>query len=101
MKRKILALLLAVCAAFALFGVAACKKKDTKCSKYDIYASYDAETCTLTGTVDFTYYNNTDNETSELKFNLYGNAFRENALHKPVSSSYETRAYYSGKSYGG
>ncbi|MDE5721272.1 MAG: M1 family metallopeptidase [Clostridia bacterium] len=101
MKRKILALLLAACAACALLGVAACKKQNTKTSKYDIYASYDAETCTLTGTVDFTYYNNTDNELSELKFNLYGNAFRENALHKPVSSSYENRAYYAGKSYGG
>jgi len=81
---------------------AACSKKSSEnISAYEIYASYDSEKQTVTGVVDFCFYNSTDNELGELKFNLYGNAFRENATHKPVSSSYESRAYYSGKNYGG
>ena len=100
MKKRIVSLLLIICAAVAVFSFAGCKKKSAKVSEYEIFASYDSETRTLTGAVDFTYYNSTDNEFTELKFNLYGNAFRENALHKPVSSSYEARAFYDGKSYG-
>lgn len=70
-------------------------------SEYKIFAIYNDETRTLTGTVDFDYYNNTDNEITDLKFNLYGNAFRENAKYKPVSETYRSKAYYAGLSYGG
>lgn len=35
----------------------------------------------------FTYYNYTDTEISELKFNLFGNAFREDSKYRPVSSA--------------
>lgn len=101
MKKKLSLLLLTVIAAVAVLGFAGCKKKSGKTSEYEIFASYDSNSRTLTGAVDFTYYNSTDNELGELKFNLYGNAYREGALHKPVSAAYEARAYYAGKSYGG
>ena len=35
-----------------------------------------------------------------MKFNLYGNAFREGAKHAPVSSAYTNKAYYDGVNYG-
>lgn len=78
----------------------ACAKKDVTVSSYDIMAIYDGQS-TLSGAVDFTYYNDTNNEISELKFNLFGNAFRQDAQYSPVSESYAAKAYYSGKSYGG
>ncbi len=99
--KKLLAILLTVCALAAVMTFTGCKKESaTALSSYDIFASYDAEKETLTGTVDFTYYNDTDNEIDSLKFNLFGNAFREGAAIKPVSAAYSSKAYYGGASYG-
>lgn len=99
--KKIFFVAMAVCtAATSALTFTACGKKETKTSEYDIVASYDSENRTLSGTVNFSYYNNTDNEISDLKFNLYGNAFREDAKFKPVSQSYTDSAFYKGASYG-
>ncbi len=100
--KKFICFLLVVCTAVLAAAASACKKVSRAAgSRYDIAATYDEESRTLSGTVEFDYYNNTDNELSDLKFNLYGNAFRENAKYKPVSETYENKAYYGGKSYGG
>ena len=100
--KKFISILLVVCAAVLTLGISACvKDKNKGVSAYDIFAIYDDEAQTLTGTVDFDYYNATENEINELKFNLYGNAFREGATYTPVSKTYENKAYYGGKSYGG
>ncbi len=99
--KKLLSFLLIVCAFATVLSFTACKKKTVKVSEYDINVTYDSQTRTLTGVENFTYYNDTDNEISDLKFNLYGNAFRENAKYKPVSQSYSSKAYYDGASYGG
>ena len=98
--KKTICLILAVCTVAGTLTLTACGKEETRANEYDIVASYDSETKTLAGTVNFTYYNNTDNEINDLKFNLYGNAFRENSKFSPVSQSYTDSAYYSGKSYG-
>ena len=100
--KKFVCLLLTVCAAALCITFTACEKKSkTAVSEYEIFASYDSENKKLTGTVDFTYYNSTDNEITDIKFNLYGNAFREDATYKPVSQSYTNKAYYAGASWGG
>lgn len=99
--KKLLIALLTVCAAAVAFTFTACAKDSAKISEYEILAIYDAENKTVTGTADFTYYNNTENEIGDLKFNLYGNAFREGATYSPVSSSYSSKAYYAGASFGG
>lgn len=98
--KRFICVLLVICAAAACVTLAACKEKKAEISEYEIFASYDAEARTLKGTVDFTYYNDTGNEIGDLKFNLYGNAFRENAQFKPVSQSYTNAAYYAGVNYG-
>ena len=98
--KKIITVLLIICCLAATVTLSACDKGTEKISNYDIYASYDEETGVLTGTAKLDYYNNTDNELSALKFNLYGNAFREGAKIKPVSDTYKNRAYYSGDSFG-
>lgn len=97
-------LLTAVAASLIISAVplAACSKKKTEPrSNYDLSVSYNAEDGTLAGEECFTFYNSCQNELTELKFNLYGNAFREGAKYKPVSDSFKTRAYYAGESYGG
>ena len=99
--KKFLSFIIVACATVGAAGLAACKTvKKEPLSNYEIFAIYDEEAHTLTGTVDFDFYNNTENELSDLKFNLYGNAFREGATFKPVSQTYENKAYYGGKSYG-
>lgn len=98
---KYLCFFLAACTATATLTLTACSKDNSRANEYDLFASYDAETRTLTATVKFAYYNSTENEIGDLKFNLYGNAYRENAKFSPVSQSYADGAYYAGKSYGG
>lgn len=54
----------------------------------------------LTGSVSCDVYNDTDNALDCLKFNLWGNAFREGAAYAPVSSAMQAQTYYDGPSYG-
>lgn len=54
----------------------------------------------LYGKMGFTYYNQTDTTLDFLEFNLFGNAFRQDAKYQPVEASYSHLAYYAGKSYG-
>ncbi len=69
-----------------------------KISSYEIDCElFEGE---LIGKENFTFYNSTDNAIEELKFNLYGNAFRKDAKFSPVNQQYSSRAYYAGKSYG-
>ncbi len=82
---------------FCIF-LSSCKNSQVDLCEYDIKAEY--EQGELTGTVDFVYVNNTGDEISTIKFNLYGNAYRRDAKYKPVSTLYEKSAYYQGLSYG-
>ena len=91
----------ATAVAVGVLPLTACKKKQTEISKYVICADYDEENCRLAATCDFTYFNGTDNEISELKFNLWGNAYRKDAEYKPVSEAARAKAYYDGESFGG
>ena len=99
--KKIALFALAFVLAFALFPTLfACRKNPQVYSRYEITAEYIPETRTLAGTVKLTFENGTDNEISLLKFNLYPNAYRQNALYRPLSQNREQSAYYAGESYG-
>ena len=100
--KKICALLLIIFAAGCITFVPACSpdKSGGSVSSYTMYVSYDEAERKLTGTVDFDYFNSTENELSDLKFNLYGAAFGKESKFKPVSESYKNRAYYAGTDYG-
>lgn len=100
--KKIISLLLILCAALSALSISACAPADDgTASKYEIFVIYDEEKGMLTGTVALDYFNATENELNDLKFNLYGNAYREGARYSPVSATYENLAYYAGKNYGG
>ncbi len=99
--RKILGwLLILICTAWIVTGCVACKKGINNYTRYEITAEYSPENRTLTGAVKVTFENNTDSELSVLKFQLYPNAYRKDALYKPVSTAYQAAAYYAGESYG-
>ena len=78
--------------------VTGCTNLKSNNTLYDIECEYEEGVLTSTCTVN--YYNNTENAFSELKFNLYGNAFRKDAKYPAISSLYSHIAYPNGKSYG-
>lgn len=99
--KKFISVILIVCALSFCVTLSACAKDGGKVTSYNITCTYEEETGTLSGIMNVDYYNNTDTEISDLKFNLYGNAFREDAEYYPISDTYKIRAYYAGESYGG
>lgn len=85
---------------FALPSLTGCDDSVETHTMYEITAEYVPETRTITGAMKFTFENPTDEELSELSFQLYPNAYRKDALYKPISIAYESAAYYKGASYG-
>lgn len=67
---------------------------------YTIVAEYFPEESTLSAQMNFDFKNETDNALSELKFQLWANAYREDAKNAPVSDIFYPAAYYDGESYG-
>ena len=55
---------------------------------------------TLTGKQTVSFYNDTDLVFEELKFNLFGNAFRKDAIYSPIADQHKTKSYPNGLSYG-
>ena len=100
MKRILGWVLIFVCVVACIGGLSGCKKKKNACTRYEIIAEYIPENRTLTGTAKVTFENPTDNELSVLKFQLYPNAYRKDALYAPISTAYTSSAYYNGASYG-
>lgn len=100
MKRALCLALVVVCTAASAGAFGGCEKETHVYSRYEINAEYVPECNTLTGAVKCTFENGTDNELSVLKFQLYPNAYRKDALYRPVSNDYEDVAYYKGESYG-
>ncbi len=99
--KKIICITICTCVCACALPFAACGGDEAEdiCS-YEIYAAYDQDAQTLTASCAFGYYNNTENEITALKFNLYGNAYREGALYSAVSENYTAKAYYNGESRG-
>ena len=99
MKRTVCLALAAACAVGCLV-FSGCEKTDDVAGRYEITAEYVPENGTLAGTTKCTFENNTDNEISLLKFQLYPNAYRKDALYRPVPTALENAAYYKGESFG-
>ena len=79
-------------------GVIGCGDKKPNRSVYNIVCELDGDVLKGTETVEF--FNHGDNALSALKFNLFGNAFREGAKYSPVSAQYLSKAYPNGINYG-
>ncbi|MGN0818019.1 MAG: M1 family metallopeptidase [Candidatus Coproplasma sp.] len=99
--KKLLSFILTAATCASLIPLAACADERRDASCYEISVSYDEQEKKVSGTVEFTYFNDTENPLHDLKFNLWGNAYRQDALYKPISEAYSAKAYYGGDSYGG
>ena len=100
MKKWLSVALSVVCVVCGGFFVSSCKKTAKVYTRYEITAEYSPENRTLTGAAKVTFENCGSEEISVLKFQLYPNAYRKDALYKPVSSAYADAAYYAGESFG-
>ena len=81
--------LLCLCAPFA-----GCGKAEEERAQYCIEAVYEEGVLRARMRVEA-------ESNGELRFNLYGNAYREGAAYPPVAAAYQKSAYYGGESYGG
>lgn len=97
--KKFICVLSCFILAFISLSFAACNGTDNTC-EYDVKAVYDDESHSLTATLDFTFFNYTDEPIQNLKFNVYPNAYRKDATYSPIATPYTEKAYYSGESYG-
>ncbi len=93
-------MLLSACFLGGIFTFSGCQKNSETRTRYEITAEYAPENKTLAGTAKVTFENGTGEALSVLKFQLYPNAYRKDALYRPVSSAFEDLAYYDGESYG-
>ncbi len=87
-------LLLAFCLPFSV----GCSSKANAKTQYQIDCSLDGNVLSGIEKVEFTNF--TDNTFTQLKFNLFGNAFRRTAKYKPIATQYLSRAYPHGESFG-
>lgn len=99
MKRFCAFFLAATCLPCLYFFVG-CQSSADSGIRYEITAEYLPDDQTLTGTLKLSYENKSDAMRESLSFALYPNAYREGALYPPVSATYQSSAYYQGKSYG-
>ncbi|MGN1051892.1 MAG: hypothetical protein ACI4SH_00720, partial [Candidatus Scatosoma sp.] len=94
-----------VCFLFILivapWGVSCKKREQTAAVRYDMALEYAPEEAALSGEESVEFENRNEAPLSVLKFNLWPNAYREDAVYRPVSESAEDAAFYAGKSYGG
>ncbi len=98
MKKIGLALSIIFAFLIAVPLASACKGVEANITCYEIDCSLNGNQIDGVETVEF--INHTDNTVSELKFNLYANAFRKGAKFSPISSQYFNRAYPNGVNYG-
>ena len=82
----------------SVVSVSGCKSFKSTRTKYQITCELEGHTLNATQTVEFV--NTSDNVIDELKFNLFANAYRKDAVYSPVSAQYLSRAYPNGINYG-
>ena len=98
--RKLVCATLSSAMLLSVFSFTACGKGEGL-SRYKIDAEYLPEEQKLVATMEASIFNRTDVALPALEFQLWPNAYRENATHPPVAEPYVAAAYYGGPSYGG
>ncbi len=89
---------MAIILLFSLFNFSCSGGRTVCATSYEINCSLENDV--LSGEEKVVFYNDSDNSIKQLKFNLFGNAFRKDAKYKPISEQHEHVAYPSGASYG-
>lgn len=97
--KKILWVLTSFLLLSSCFFYVSCGKEKKQISSYQIELDIIDEH-NINGKEKVTFYNNSENSFTELKFNLFANAFREDAKYPAIATEYEYSAYPNGKDYG-
>lgn len=97
---KVLSVIACAVVALSCICLPSCKKEQKQGSRYEINAEYREDAQSVSGTVKVVFVNSRDTELEQLKFNLYPNAYRKNALYPAVGEGEREAAYYDGESYG-
>ncbi len=90
-----------ICTIVLLFSTIVCgcsNSANGQTTFYDITCELDGQTLKGSETVEFT--NTSNNVIDQLRFNLFGNAFRKGAIYSPISAQYMDKSYPNGVSYG-
>lgn len=82
------------------FVMVGCGKQETPLTSYTMDLEYDDAAKVLSGSETVQYINTSNNAFSALYFHLYPNAFRQDAINKPVTVSNQDDAYPNGIDYG-
>lgn len=98
MQKRICALLSIIICLVSVVCFTSCTHKQGNLSSYDIDISISGKE--VIGSETFNYYNDTETSIKELKFNLFGNAFRKEAIYPPINLSHTAKAYPYGINYG-
>lgn len=77
------------------------EKGSQNLNSYTAVLSFDEENHTLLGNMKVDFCNKSNTTLSELKFNIYPNAFREDSTQPVISLAKSKECYYNGESYGG
>ena len=97
--KKLTALFIALVFIFCLSFSFGCKNKESEnITTYQIDCNLKDNV--LEGRESVAFYNSTENAFTELKFNLFGNAFRQDAKYKPIRENLYYKAYPDGVNYG-
>lgn len=100
--KKFLTLLLLAVMLFALVGCNGnfVEEKSRNADNYTIVMSYDNDNHKLSATQTVTVTNRWDEGVDSLKFHIYANQYRQDASWSVVTSSYSSKAYPNGSSWG-
>lgn len=98
--KKLLSILISVCIFLGGFALSSCKKEEKHMGRYEINAEYREDAHAVSGTAKVSFYNSYEAELGAVKFNLYPNAYRKNALYPAVGEGDRESAYYNGDGYG-
>lgn len=99
MLKKSLCVCMALTMSILLFTACKTDREKERCL-YEINAVFDEQEMSVDAIMNFTYVNTSENSINELKFNLFANAYREDADVKPISSQKASKAFPNGVSYG-
>ena len=103
--KKVLCWVCLLCLVALLFAFAGCKPSKMQQAvesgnHYTIVASYDNEHHIVSATQTVTFTNRSENAFECVKFHIYANAYREDAVGAIVPAKYHALAYPNGESYG-
>ena len=100
MKKAVCIILVGVLLAVGVICVGSCSKAKKESTRYEVAVEFKPDDDAIAGTVKVDFYNEQEVEIDCLKFQLYPNAYRRDAVYSLIGYDVMTEAYYKGQSHG-